>query len=1309
MHRLLPHRLAHIVGAMLVLFPLQALAQPFVVNFNVPEGNANWNDENNWADLFVPEAAADELARVASGGTAQITAPVPDVVGMQVVVGAVEILSNGSLAVVPGSGGARGIIDVLPNGRLAIRPGGSLSALDLHSRGTLAVASGSALSTAQSVTLRGIYEIEQVDSVAHQVVSVGENAALGGRLQLSFPSQPSLTVGDSWNLIDAGNIAGEFTSIESDFVEPYRGFATSIVSGGSNGQLLRLTYAQRMMLQVDRATGAVTLTNVVTGAPVDTDGYSIRSTLGSLDSGSLNSLEGQGVGGFAVGLANANSISELQANGSFAVAAGATYSLGNIYSPPVPTHFQQSVEDIVFEHTSPEGFTVRGAVEYVGYGINDLVLQIDPSTGAGVLVNESQFTFAIDSYAITSETGQLLTGWVGADGDWVKSESSSANELSELNPQGGTTFAPGTRLELGTVIDVAAAGGVGLPNADIKLEFLLTDQIALDGDYNNDGIVDLADYTVWRNNVGAPFGTLPNDSTGNTIGAEQYQNWKSAFGTSAIPGEVEFRRGTVIYEVRHAGLLVATSTVPEPASVLLLASGIVCIPGIRRTLRGSTATEVEGCRVPSLCPRWAKLRINAALVVVWIAMLLPATAQGELLAYSGFDYVQSNLGGADSPTDIGFAGPWDTEVTTDLDGSDSLAYPQGVALTSHSGKLADVAGGANTRPLAANAQLDMDGDQDYYFSFLFQQNAARLAVVDLYAGETQVLQIGAGTDRRFRYFMNDETSLTYGGLTEANATYFIVGKIEANASGFDQAYLHIYEVGYDRVGSEPTLWDLHVPNVSLSGRVDNIQVRSATGGISADWALDELRIGTTWDAIAASMLIPGDADGNGNIEMEDFAVILANQNQRVGSGTNGDINFDRVVDFEDFRLWKHLYEPEVNLRAATVPEPGSMTLLAIACGIALSMRWPQRSRVSYPRNFVTQSRGATMKCVTCIVIAMVVGLAAAPANAELHLYTGFDYFPNGTLDGASSPNDIGFDGPWVNDAGDVFLDTSASLPFPQGMTLGSLTGKMADLDGGTADRPVSAAAEINLDLDQDYYFSFLFQQNSARFARVNFYAGATEVMQIGGGSDRRFRLFFNNETILNYGGVTENQQTYLMAGKIEASSSGPDPTFLKIYQVGVDSVGAEPLEWDLSSTTTTLTGLITSVRLQAGTGGASLADWMVDELRVGSSWSDVASEAILGDANGDGYVDMDDFQLISNHFRLMVPPLTNGDLDGDGFVGAGDFRLWKTIYLAHPTSVVAGPTTVPEPASCYFLFALASLSLSWRFNRTSFASYKVVS
>ncbi len=54
----------------------------------------------------------------------------------------------------------------------------------------------------------------------------------------------------------------------------------------------------------------------------------------------------------------------------------------------------------------------------------------------------------------------------------------------------------------------------------------------LAGDFNNDRVVNAADYTVWRNHVGAAAGSLPNDVDGGVIGTAQYARWKANFGAT---------------------------------------------------------------------------------------------------------------------------------------------------------------------------------------------------------------------------------------------------------------------------------------------------------------------------------------------------------------------------------------------------------------------------------------------------------------------------------------------------------------------------------------------------------------------------------------------------------------------------------------------------------------------------------------------------------------------------------------------------------------------------------------------------------
>jgi hypothetical protein len=66
-----------------------------------------------------------------------------------------------------------------------------------------------------------------------------------------------------------------------------------------------------------------------------------------------------------------------------------------------------------------------------------------------------------------------------------------------------------------------------------------------------------------------------------------------------------------------------------------------------------------------------------------------------------------------------------------------------------------------------------------------------------------------------------------------------------------------------------------------------------------------------------------------------------------------------------------------------------------------------------------------------------------------------------------------------------------------------------------------------------------------------------------------------------------------------------------------------------------------------------------------------------GDVNLDTLVNIDDFNIIRDHFQQTVAGRSQGDLTGDGFVDYKDFRQWKTF---NGTVVPAG-SPIPEPTA----------------------------
>jgi hypothetical protein len=70
----------------------------------------------------------------------------------------------------------------------------------------------------------------------------------------------------------------------------------------------------------------------------------------------------------------------------------------------------------------------------------------------------------------------------------------------------------------------------GLAIDDLTIGMALAPGVA--GDYNNNGVVDAADYVVWRKNLNQSV-TIPNDITPGTVVQQDYNEWHDRFGKTA--------------------------------------------------------------------------------------------------------------------------------------------------------------------------------------------------------------------------------------------------------------------------------------------------------------------------------------------------------------------------------------------------------------------------------------------------------------------------------------------------------------------------------------------------------------------------------------------------------------------------------------------------------------------------------------------------------------------------------------------------------------------------------------------------------
>jgi hypothetical protein len=183
-------------------------------------------------------------------------------------------------------------------------------------------------------------------------------------------------------------------------------------------------------------------------------------------------------------------------------------------------------------------------LELQGYGIDDLVVNAPFSivgSDSGPMTDKDIYPLIIGGrlvlqnlVAINVPVEDLIDTSLAFNGGPTKthalfpgSQAVDVGNPSILNPpqydQRGDPFA---RI-FNDVIDI---GSVELqPDPDEECMLL--------GDYNENGVVDAADYTVWRDTLTAGGTELPNDPTPGTVDESDFLYWRSHFGEICEPPE----------------------------------------------------------------------------------------------------------------------------------------------------------------------------------------------------------------------------------------------------------------------------------------------------------------------------------------------------------------------------------------------------------------------------------------------------------------------------------------------------------------------------------------------------------------------------------------------------------------------------------------------------------------------------------------------------------------------------------------------------------------------------------------------------
>jgi hypothetical protein len=253
-------------------------------------------------------------------------------------------------------------------------------------------------------------------------------------------------------------------------------------------------------------------------------------------------------------------VEQFNVNGSF---PDGNFGLYSAWQGPQPTFSDVQI--------FPSGFTGLSAT-------------VDRATGNITLRNTGTIAVSFDYYEFDSLSGSLnVAGWNSLDNQnfqpagagigqtWDEAGGSDAFELGEVYLQSMSTLAGSASVSLGNAYNNSLNGEDLVLRFNVPGEGVLVGAVqyvgeapTLQGDFDDDGDVDGADFIVWQRQLGGPGSA--DDSGNGVVDAADLGLWKANFGTNPATAAANAN----------------AAAVPEPAALTLVAWGALVLAASRR-------------------------------------------------------------------------------------------------------------------------------------------------------------------------------------------------------------------------------------------------------------------------------------------------------------------------------------------------------------------------------------------------------------------------------------------------------------------------------------------------------------------------------------------------------------------------------------------------------------------------------------------------------------------------------------------------------------------------------------------------------